>query len=244
MVPETCGGKCRCYYLQDEANVFNCSHVRLHTLPEETDVPNNTDWQDFSYTQLTSFHANKLYLGNILSLNLSHNNITEIIIENVQNLRNVKTLDLSYNRLKYLPKIFTSLKGLTNLWLRNNSFVCDCDTRWIKTWMENFLTSATATGVQVVQDYDRIRCDNGMLIKDSDPVEMGCYPKELTLWQKILIGLSAFVTIAIVIGIIAISRRWDEVQWLMFLHFNVLNKKDEKENNFDGIESDAFVSHR
>ena len=236
-----CGGKCRCYYLQDKANVFNCSRVHLHTLPEETDVPNDTNWQDFSYTQMTSFHANKLYLENILSLNLSHNNITEIVIENIQNLRNVKTLDLSHNRLKYLPKILTRLKGLTNLWLRNNSFVCDCDTTWIKTWMENFLTSTT--GIQVVQDYDRIRCDNGMLIKNSDPVQMGCYPKELTLWQKILIGLSASVTIAIVNAIIAISRRWNEVQWFMFLHFNVLNKKDGKEN-VDGIESDAFVSHR
>ena len=239
VVPEICAGRCRCYYLQDEANVFNCSHVQLRSLPNEKDVPNNTNWQDFSYTQMTSFHANKPYLGNILTLNLSHNNISEIVIDSTQSLRNIKNLDLSYNRLKHLPKIFTTLKGLTNLWLRNNHFVCDCDTQWLKNWMENFLTS----DVQVVRDYEQIRCNNGMLIKDLDPVEMGCYPREMTLWQKVLIGSSVCVTIVLVIVMIAISRRWNEVKLFMYLHFDILSKNDGREN-LDGIESDTFVSHR
>ena len=236
-----CGGKCRCYYVQNKANLFNCSRVHLLTLPEETDVPNDTNWQDFSYSQMTSFHANKLYLGNILTLNLSHNNISEIVIENIQRLSNVKKLDLSHNRLKHLPKIFTKLKGFTHLWLRNNSFVCDCNTQWLKNWMENFLISTT--DIQVVQDYDKIRCDSGILIKNLDPVEMGCYPKELTLWQKILVGLSASVTIVLVIAIIAISRRWNEVRLFMYLHFDILDRNDKGEN-LEGIDSDGFVSHR
>ena len=109
----------------------------------------------------------------------------------------------------------------------------------LKNWMENFVIS----DVQVVRDYKQIRCDEGMLLKDLDPVEMGCYPKELTLWQKIFIGSSVCITIIFVIAIIAISRRWDEVKLFMYLHFDILYKNDGKEN-LDGIESDTFVSHR
>ena len=110
----------------------------------------------------------------------------------------------------------------------------------MKDWMETFNKS----GKMVVRDYYALQCENGLgPIHDLDPVKMGCSTGELTLWEKILIGLSIFIIIAIVIAIIAISRRWEEVKWFMYLHFNILDTSDEKEN-LRCMENDALLSYR
>ena len=106
-------------------------------------------------------------------------------------------------------------------------------------WMESFNKS----GKRVVQDYQNITCQNGFHIDALDPVQMGCFPKELTLWEKILIGISATVTIGIVIAIIAISRRWNEVKWFMYLYFDVLDKNDGIDD-LEGMGKDALISYR
>ena len=92
-------------------------------------------------------------------------------------------------------------------------------------------------------DYYQIKCDSGVPLHELSAVQVGCFPKELPLWAKILIGVSVPATIAIVIAIIAVNRRWNEVKWFMYLHFDCLPKSDEPEN-LDDMEYDALLSYR
>ncbi len=91
----------------------------------------------------------------------------------------------------------------------------------------------------LVADKDSAKCKNGNLIKSLSEVQMGCYPK----WQKIVIGVSAAVTVAVVVAIIAISRRWNEVKWFLYLHFDILDKHDGPENLANKT-TDALLSYR
>ena len=147
----------------------------------------------------------------------------------------IEMLDLRNNSIRRLSQKIKSVSTLTHIWLSNNPFICDCAMLWMKDWMLNKSTT--------VQDSYEVKCSTGIPIYKIDPVKMGCFPRGLTLLQKIFIGLSAVVTVTLVIAIIAISRRWNEVKWFLYLHFDILDKNDGKED-LRNKESDALVSYR
>ena len=238
MNPITCGDRCRCYCRQDEGNVYNCSSTNMYRLPSEVNFTRGTDWLDFSDNRLNYLCGTHRYLKKIHSFFLTNNNISEICDTTLNTLKHgrLEVLELSRNQLCGLPKLIQNVTSLTQLWLLENPLKCDCDMLWMKNWMENFNKS----GHRVVQKYDSLSCENmdGHPIHDLDPVKMGCYP----IWEKLLIGISA-TAISIVIAIIAISRRWNEVKWLMYLHFNILPNQDKKEN-WEGKDFGAVFSYR
>ena len=221
-------------------NMYNCSGANLDTLPGN--VPNNTDIQSFRNNKLTVLNANETYLKEIIYLDISNNSIGYIFGDKIRNLHKLRWFNLSRNNLKKLPREIVNLTELTRVWLSGNPFTCNCDMLWMTDWMANFTTDPDSD-VRVVRDYYKIKCGDGRFINTLNPVQMGCFPKELTLWQKILIGISAALTITFVIAIIAISRRWNEVKWLMFLYFDILNKNDGEEN-LEHTESDVLLSYR
>lgn len=244
VIPVSCGRdkRCDCSYIPNKANLFDCSSKQILTLPEARNVPNITNWIDFRNNRIQKFcGAPKVFLENISSLNLANNNISTICEETLDALiaSPVQILDLRNNKLRALPKKVENLVNLSELWLSGNPFRCDCQAIWMKNWMDKFNNS----GQRVIQDYVSIMCQSGKPIHTLDPVEMGCFPKELTLWQKLMIALAALVTIAIVIAIIAINRRLEEVKWFMYLHFDYLDKNDGDEN-IQNKDSDALVSYR
>ena len=209
-------------------------------MPSYTEVPRNTNWVDFSNNQISQLYGNSSYLWQIRWLNLSKNHLQYIDDHLLDNFHNLGVLDLSKNSLKILPKTIVKLTKLREVWLADNPFTCNCSTLWMINWMRNFTTGTNH--VKIVKDYYYINCSNGEAVYKLDPVKMGCFPKNRTLWQKILIGLSV-VTIVIVIASIAISRRWNEVQWFMYLHFDYLGKNDGNENLVNK-KFDAFLSYR
>ena len=95
----------------------------------------------------------------------------------------------------------------------------------------------------MIRDYKEVKCRDGHLLYQLDAVKMGCFPKELTVWMKNLTGLSAFVILGVAVAIIFISRRWKEVKWFMYLHFDVLDINDEDED-LEIVEADALLSYR
>ena len=242
MNPRRCGNGCQCYFIQDVGNTQNCSSRNLTSLPQNREVPNITDYLNLSKNRIKILDGNQEYIKTIFGIILSNNTISDIKDELLERLENgkIEVLDLRNNFLKTLPHKITMLSTLKDIWLSNNPFLCNCDMLWMKDWMETFNKS----GKMVVRDYYALQCENGLgPIHDLDPVKMGCSTGELTLWEKILIGLSIFIIIAIVIAIIAISRRWEEVKWFMYLHFNILDTSDEKEN-LRCMENDALLSYR
>ena len=229
MRPIRCGDGCRCYYRQDEGNVYNCSSTNAKILPSEANFPNGTDWLDVSDNRLNLLCGHHPYLKKIQSFFLTNNNISEICDNTLNTLKHGKLeiLEQSHNQLSGLPRLIQNVTSLRQIWLLDNPFKCDCDMLWMKNWMENFNNS----GYPVVQKYHYLYCENmgNSPIHALNPVAMGCYPKVLTLWEKMGIGIAATVTTGIVIAIIAISRRWNEVKWLMYLHFDIPPGQDKKE---------------
>ena len=56
-------------------------------------------------------------------------------------------------------------------------------------------------------------------------------------------GIISFCYSGVAVAIIFISRRWKEVKWFMYLHFDVLDKNDEDED-LEIVEADALLSYR
>lgn len=230
-----------CSYVKDEANVCNCSSRALLSLSEAFPVLNNTNWLNLSTNKIKKLCEQNLDLTTISKLNLANNNLTSICDDTLNKLfgSNLQVFDLRNNSLSTLPEKIANFTSLTEMWLSGNPFVCNCSMIWMKQWMDNYNKS----GNRVIKDYVNVSCSNGQLIHTLDPVTMGCFPEELTLWQKLIIILAVIITIVTSIAILAINRRLEEVKWFMYLHFDILDKKDGDEN-LQNKESDALISYR
>lgn len=233
---------CVCFYVQGKANLYNCSSRSVSSLPEGYKVPNKANWLDFSNNELRTFCDSTICRKDISLINFANNILSSICDDTVKALTisDVKTLDLRNNRLQTLPQKIQNLVNLTEMWLSGNPFQCDCNMLWMKTWMDKFNNS----GERVVRDYMQVRCKNGYPVHALDPVEMGCFPKELTVGQKIAIGVAAVVTIVVVVAAIAIHRKLEKVKWFIFLHFDYLDKNESSAENVENKDSDALVSYR
>ena len=181
----------------------------------------------------------------VLELDLSNNIINHICEDTLIFLQKgkLKIFNLANNNITNLSSKISNILSLQSMQLSGNKFICNCD----MTWMIEFLAKRTVTGKRVVEDYDKIVCHSGIMtgkyIYKLNPQQMGCYPHQLSMGEKLTIGVLGAVIIIIVIVIIAIGRRWNEVKWLLYLHFNILDKSDRNED-LSGKTFDAFLSYR
>ena len=231
--PKPCRHQCKCYFAQDKGNTFECKH--LTRLPRNDVVPNSTDYLEFSANNITEIYGSQAYLRNILGLNLKNGRISTVSENFLNTLARgkIQTLNLTNNNIQTLPKAIKQIDSLIDIGLSHNPLICNCDTIWMKDWLITFNESR--------RDLLRVKCNNGTSILKLDGLE--CFGKELPTWLKSLIGLSVGLTILTVIAIIAINRRWNEVKWFMYLHFDILDKKDGNEN-LQNKENDALISYR
>ena len=224
----------------------NCSSLNLIHLPSL--VPNFTDWlilENNNIRNLDSFHTD---LGTTSFLNLKGNKISSItnsFLGNLSESKSLKWLDLSNNYLKHLPPEVQELTNLEKVWLRGNPFHCDCDMTWMIDWINN----RTTTGERLVADYAQIKCHSGEIsrrpIYQLNKLDMGCYPHDWTLQQKLIVGLSTgtgIIIIGIVLTVSLYSRRG---QFLMYycLKMDTI-PPDDKDEDLEDIEYDAFFCFR
>ena len=66
--------------------------------------------------------------------------------------KTIKYLDISNNKLQYLPKEIQDVKNFTKLWISNNPFACNCDMLWMKDWL---IDAAS------VKDKEHVKCHSG-----------------------------------------------------------------------------------
>ena len=238
--------KCTCYFnYQLNFNVLNCSSINAAEFPEDNYLTNITNWLDFTNNTLVELCSTPAYLQTINKLDLSNNRIKNVCEYFVKYLRMgpITELNLVNNDISRLPSEVSKIASLQTVTLSQNNFVCDCDMTWMIEWFAMRNTDDT----RKVKDYDEIVCHSRKAVKKQifrlTSQEMGCCPHVLSIGEKVTIGILGTLIVGIVIAIIAISRRWNEVKWLLYLHFNILDKSDRNEN-LAGKQYDAFLSYR
>ena len=133
---------CSCYYyLQQMANVFDCSSTKLRTLPSL--VPNFTDLVVLKHNNIRHVGDYFTYFDRIRYLDLANNQIISINDSFLSRLKNSKMLvwlNLTENELRSIPEKFQDLTELDKLWLGGNPIHCDCSMAWMIDWLNNFTT--------------------------------------------------------------------------------------------------------
>ena len=100
-------------------------------------------------------------------------------------------------------------------------------------------------GTRIVRDYEKVKClKTNKLIYKLTAVEMSCFPKELTSWQIAILGIGGGIIILVVLAIIVVAKRWNEVKWFLFYHFDIRDKRDDDVNILVGKKWDAMISYR
>ena len=248
------GFSCSChYFLYENANVYSCSNTSASVESLPPTVPQGTDWFVLTDSQLKILSGTFYYLNSIVYLNLSTNHIesiTEDFIDTVNKNQNLRWLNLANNYLASIPSKMQELTFLQGIWLSGNLFDCHCSMTWMVGWLNNF---TTRTGDHVIIDYKDILCYSGLNIGDPiyklDEVSMGCFPKELTIWQKVGIGIGTGVAglIIIILSVLIIKRSRD-IKFILYYYckwgsyFGV--PKDDKDENLNNIKYDAFLYYR
>ena len=162
-------------------------------------------------------------------------------------------LDLRNNKVSFICKSFANLllenrndsknvQKLDQIWLSDNPYHCDCEMTWMIEWLNTFTTSS---GQHRIVDYKNLTCGSGMMkgrkISTLNAVQLGCFPRELTLLQKVGIAIGAGVSL-IIIGILLFvtARRSREVNFFLFNKFNLNTINEDRNENLDDLRYDAF----
>uniref|UniRef100_A0A673B2L5 Slit homolog 1b (Drosophila) n=1 Tax=Sphaeramia orbicularis TaxID=375764 RepID=A0A673B2L5_9TELE len=115
-----CPAKCRC-----EANVVDCSNLRLTKFPEH--LPSSTEELRLNNNDLSVLEATGAFKGlsQLKKINLSNNKISEIEDGAFEGASSVVELHLTANHLESVRgSMFRGMEGLRMLMLRNNKISC------------------------------------------------------------------------------------------------------------------------
>ena len=176
--------------------------------------------------------------------------INDSFLVNLQIKKSITWLNLARNRLTGIPSKIQELHYLQKIWLSGNPFHCDCSIIWMIGWLNNFTTS---TGKHIVVDYHDVRCHSETLIGTPiyklNEVLLGCFPKVLTKWQKVLIGSgSGTAGLLIIFLFLIIVKRSRTLQFFIFYKLKIKSilslNKDLEDENVECKEYDAFLSYR
>ena len=243
------GVSCFCHYdLEHRANIYNCSSTNLNTLSQY--VPNYTDWVCFENNKIQNLRGNAQYMTKIEFLNLKNNMISSLpdsFILTLNQSTKLKWLNLGDNELVNFPLNVKYLSHLETIWLSGNHFHCDCEMTWMIGWLNNFTTHS---GKHIIYDYQEIKCYSGLMVGKPiyklNEVEMGCFPAKLTLWQKVGIGLGSGISNLIIITLVIwMLKKSREFKFFMYYYLKLDTvPKDDKDENVDNMEYDAFFCYR
>ncbi len=151
-------------------------------------------------------------------------------------------IDLQNNDLKTLPQEITQLKKV--LWmLSGNPFLCNCDTLWLRGWLDN----ANASKNRVL-DYRDAVCHGGKL--DGNPVltmqakKMGCLSHVLA--REAIVAIACLLTFGLIMLCLAavVIKRWNEIRWIIYKKANRFIAKGDDDDDLENIVFDAFIAYR
>ncbi len=221
-MPLECG-TCSCFFdVNSNSNIFNCSSVKLKTLPQVPELTNILILTGGGFTEMP-----------------------DKFIKEMNNIRTLRSLNFTNNNITRISRKIQNISHVAEIWLAGNPFVCDCSMTWMIPWL-NSLTKSNKT--KIVRDYKELECGSGRFkgvhIYFLTKVAMGCYPRKMTAGQ--IAGVSsgiAFIVLIFCIILIAIWRS-REVKFFLFHYLNWNTKpKDDKNEILDNILYDAYLCY-
>ena len=63
-------------------------------------------------------------------------------------IKSVKQLDIRGNNLTEIPQIITKADNISKLWISGNPYLCNCDTLWMRDWLNRATNVKDKTIVQ------------------------------------------------------------------------------------------------
>ena len=210
-------------------------------------VPLDTNWIVLENNTIGEICDDYNYSSDVEKLILPSNSIKTICPSFLIGLANSSALthfDLSNNLLGDFPKDIQ--KVMKKIKLGNNPTDCNCDILpWMPDWLEN---TTLPSGEHVVTDYKNVMCRNLIHGKEKrvyrlKEEDLGCNPFNTPVWFVALLTLCGVLFISIGASLFAVFRRWNEVKFWLYLHFDILDKRDNNEN-LDGKIHDALLSYR
>ena len=184
-------------------------------------------------------------LTSLSLLNLTNNKVKRWGKDLFKTTRGLKYLDLTNNLITVLKKEdIDQFSGLQKLNLTGNPFVCSCDLRWFRDWINQ-----TSVQLYNVKSYT---CSEpkgwaGKPLLSFDRKKINC---TFYTWQEILIIAGSVAVIVTIVAIIVYRRRWSLK--LSFYKWRYGNRKhlplgnDGRGNygaiNENGMVFDAYIS--
>ena len=190
------------------------------------------------------------YLKSIGYLNVNSNKITIMngsFMSALLQSQTLKWLNLAFNDITNLPVNVQNLTHLEKIWLSGNPFHCDCEMTWMIGWLNNFTIPSKE---HVIVDYQDIKCHSGKMkgkpIYKLNKVDLGCFPSRMTTLQKVGIGLGAMLALIVIIVLVTIiAKNSREAKFFMYYYLKLDTvPKDDKDDNVDNMQYDAFFCYR
>ncbi len=227
-----------------EVLLLSGNNLNLHDDTESRLFRLNTQLRvlDLEGTGTISLLFNQFqFLSNLIELNLSRNSLAEFNV-NLTNLRRLRVLNLSFNRLNTLPRhVIKYLDGLDNVTLdisENGFLQCQCADINFVTWLQTTNTVNFANRQTTLCSHPQ----RGMTYPwniDLAALKDHCHP---SFTRVILISVLSTIAVLVLGACVyaAYRHRWI-VRWHLHAARNLLRRKEIVRAPAKNYQYDAFV---
>ena len=144
-----CPASCICNNRSINGNIIvDCRNRGLTEIHDDLPEGNLELW--YNYNNIT-FVQLRRFLNRVIVLDVSHNQIHEIVGSVFKKTTNLEKIFVQSNLLSYLPKTIEDL-NLKTIKLSHNNFQCDCKSLWMKKWLRR--------NKYIVKEWNTIKCTN------------------------------------------------------------------------------------
>ena len=225
---QLCPHKCQCHqWSVTNITIIDCRNRNLTALPERLPAGSLDLWfQNNSITDISVME----YLARSRDILFSNNKINDISDLVINNMTELRKLYLDSNYLTSLPKSVQYLSNV-HIYIKNNPFLCDCKTLWMKSWILNYQQS--------ILDWIDVTCaygnEEGRQFISVEDDKFVCLEAFDTVKHVIAPSVASSVCImlfVIIMGSCFIFRL--ELKVLLFIYFGFHPfDKDEKDEDED-----------
>ena len=142
-------------------------------------LPDDLDWLILLENNISIVDTKNITFPlRISKLDFNSNFFEQISNEFLEQFFELTSLDISNNKLRFLPGIISNMTSLEEVWITGNNFECNCDSIWMRDWVVN--------NTDIIHDSDEAKChmESGswIQIKTMNEVDMGCVDHYIPIW--------------------------------------------------------------